>query len=146
MATFAPDLSITIDGVDSALLAIDNPLVRAVVISLFSWRRADASDRVDGDARFGWWGDGLDGIANDRIGSKLWLLAREKLTAETLERAREYAHEALQWLVDDGVATAVTVTVERLAVDGAAMKVEIDREGQAPLTLRLANAWSLLNV
>ena len=39
----------------------------------------------------------------------LWLLAREKRTPAVLARAELYVREALQWLVDDGVASAIAV-------------------------------------
>lgn len=148
MSSFAQDLSIVIDGVDSSLLAVDDPLVRAVVISLFTWRRAEPTDRAEGQ-RWGWWADGIEGVANDRIGSRLWLLSREKITTRpvnTLELAREYAEEALQWMLEDGVASSVSVTPERLGLDGLALQVTINRGADAPLQLRFDNAWSLLNV
>lgn len=145
MSSYAQDLAIVIDGVPSSLLALEQPLVRAVVISLFSWRRALPGDAVEGQ-RWGWWGDGIEGDLADRIGSRLWLLVREKLTPTTIARAKEYAQEALQWMVDDGVATRVSVTVERRGVDGLALQVTIERDGAAPLLLRFDNAWSLMNV
>ncbi len=37
------------------LLASADPLERAVVISLFTWRRAEPSDPVDDDERYGYW-------------------------------------------------------------------------------------------
>ena len=103
------------------------------------------ADPAEGQ-RWGWWADGIEGVANDRIGSRLWLLAREKLTASTYVRAREYAEEALQWMLDDLVATAVVVLVERRGLNGMAMQVTIERDTAAPLQLRFDNAWSLLNV
>lgn len=145
MPSYAQDLSIQVDGVETSLLAVEQPLVRAVVISLFTWRRANPSDPIEG-IRWGWWGDGLDGEPNDRIGSRLWLLIREKLTASTLVRAREYAEESLQWLLDDGVATAITVTVERRGLDALALRALIARDNAAPLDLRFDNVWSFLNV
>ncbi|EPN56356.1 Phage GP46, partial [Pseudomonas syringae pv. actinidiae ICMP 19079] len=51
-------------------------LLRSVVISLFTWRRAEADDPIDDAERFGWWGDTYPTQANDRIGSRLWLLRR----------------------------------------------------------------------
>lgn len=48
--------------------------------------------------------------AHDRIGSRLWLLGREKQLAEVVRRAKDYAEEALAWLIDDGVARRVSVT------------------------------------
>lgn len=144
MPNFAQDLSIYIDGVESSLRSIEHPLVRAVVISLFTWRRAAPDDKVEG-TRWGWWADGLDGETNDRIGSRLWLLSREKVTNSTMTRAREYAEEALLWLTEQGVATKVTVTVERRGLDGLALRALIERE-EGPVDLRFDNVWSFLNV
>ena len=85
-------LTVTVDGKLVALgLDSSEPLVRAVIISLFTWRRARPDDDLPGDLRMGWWGDSVPEIPNDRIGSRLWLLSRAKLTVETVARAREYA-------------------------------------------------------
>ena len=88
-------------------------LSRAVVISLFTWQRASQSDEVDNDQRMGWWGDTFAENKGDKIGSKLWLLLRQKITDETINRAQEYAFDALKWLIDDGICSDITVNVER---------------------------------
>lgn len=36
---------------------MNDGLSRAVVISLFTWRRADTGDVYDGSNKYGWWGD-----------------------------------------------------------------------------------------
>ncbi len=87
-----------------------NDLQTAVLISLFSDRTAQPSDTIpDGttDPR-GWWGDNFQ----YPVGSRLWLLGRSKQTRETLQAAQLYISEALQWLIDDGVAAAVDVGCE----------------------------------
>lgn len=90
---------------------MQDSLTRAVIISLFSWRRADDSDDYDHElGKQGWWGDALN---EDEIGSKLWQLLRSKITSETLLRAQEMADDALQWLVEDGICTEISVSVER---------------------------------
>lgn len=91
---------------------LETALIRAVVISLFTWRRAALDDPIDDDARHGWWGDSYPTVANDRIGSRLWLLRRVKLTATTQRDAEFYAREALQWLLDDGQVLDVEVLTE----------------------------------
>lgn len=89
-------------------------LSRAVVISLFTWRRADNNDDYDLElGKKGWWGDSFPQVTNDKIGSKLWMLLRQKITDETISRAQEYTEQALQWLIDDGVVTSVSSSVER---------------------------------
>jgi len=105
---------------DGAGLAIDDGLETAVVISLFTDARALPDDILpDGGAdRRGWWGDAVpptvDGTPaqDDHIGSRLWLLSREKIIPETIKRARTYIQEALQWLIDDGIAARIDITVE----------------------------------
>lgn len=91
---------------------IDDSLHRAVIISLLSWARADDSDEYDGSA-YGWWGDSLSKIAGDKVGSKLWLLLRQKLTDEVVMQAQEYAAQALQWMLDDGLCSSIDVSAER---------------------------------
>ena len=127
-----------------------DPLARAVAISLFTWRRGKDGDTKPGEARYGWWGDGFSRDnatpSNARIGSRLWLLAREKLTQETLARAKDYAKEALQWLVTDGVASAVSVTAERNGLDRLDLWIVITRDNGSKLDLRFSDMWSRLNV
>lgn len=92
---------------------LETSLVRAVVISLFTWRRAATDDPIDDEERFGWWGDSFPAVGDDRIGSRLWLLRRVKLTRETQLDAEFYAREALQWLLDDGDVIRIEIRSER---------------------------------
>lgn len=101
----------------------ETSLIRAVVISLFTWRRAASDDPVDDEERFGWWGDSYPSVADDRIGSRLWLLRRVKLTAGTQRDAAFYANEALQWLLDDGQVLEVDVLTER--VDSSRLNLRV---------------------
>lgn len=98
------DIALTwIDGqgdiaIEQDELVLDDSLTNAIIISLFT------DLRIDGQR--GWWGDSFD----RPIGSKLWLLNREKQLAEVLEDAKAYAEEALQWLIDDKLVQAIEVT------------------------------------
>lgn len=144
---FDQPVSIVVDG---QLIDLNTtppePLVRAVVISLLTWRRANADDVLPADARQGWWGDSLADVPGDRIGSRLWLLARENLTAATVARAREYCAEALQWLVDDGVAAALDVQAERVGIDRLGIVVMVTRSrGAASVSIRFDNVWGFIN-
>ena len=102
-------------------VADDDGLATAVLLSLFLDRRAEADDPVEDTgllARRGWVGDALSipGAApGDRIGSRLWLLARAKQQDETLRLAEDYAREALDWLLADGLAAAVAVAAAWIA-------------------------------
>lgn len=100
-------------GFDLALtendLQRDDSLQTAVLISLFSDRRARPDDALPGNDsdRRGWWGDTWPVVPGDQIGSRLWLLSREKDLQEVQRLARDYAREALAWLIEDGLAVAV---------------------------------------
>ena len=139
-------ISIIVDG-QPVKLGMDSttPLVRSVLISLFTWRRANADDMLPSNERMGWWGDGFPSVADDRIGSRLWLLSRAKLTEQTVNQAREYAQEALQWLIADGVAARIEVQAERQGLSMLALGITIyQTDGKAPLNLRFADMWSFL--
>ena len=96
-------------AISQADLLLDGSLQTAVIISLFTDRRAlDADDLPGGpntDKR-GWWGDSFN---RRRIGSRLWLLSREKQLQNVLRRAKEYADEALKWLIDDKLVQRINV-------------------------------------
>ena len=120
-------------------------LRRAVTISLFTWRRAGPDDPVDDSDRKGWWGDCVPSVAGDKIGSRLWLLARRTLVANTFKDAQAYAEEALAWLLDDQMVTAVTVTVERHGNDRMNLRVTLTEQNGETLELNFADTWELIN-
>lgn len=113
-----------IDFKDSEPL-IDDGLGTAMLLSLRTDRRAKDDDLLPDERstdRGGWWGDELD---DEPLGSRLWLLSRSKATEETLRNAEEYAYEALEWLVLDGVAERLTVAAMKAQRSGNADPVLI---------------------
>lgn len=86
-----------------------NDLQTAIIISLFTDRVARDDDAIDGDDRRGWWGDLGE---EHNIGSRLWLLRRKKLDQPVAQKAEDYAREALQWLIIDGVVSSVMVATQ----------------------------------
>lgn len=112
---------------EAGALATHDGLRGAILISLFSDSRApDAAELPEaGGDRRGWWGDAvppdvgaaLTARADPRnfIGSLLWLLHRSKVTTAVLQRARQHAAEALDWLLRDRIAGALAVEVEAQA-------------------------------
>lgn len=52
-------------------------------------------------------------FAEPNFGSRLYLLRRSKNTPTTMRLAIDYCKEALQWLIDQGKASAVAVYAER---------------------------------
>ena len=55
------------------------------------------------------------------------MLERAIASRETAARAQDYAAEALQWLIDDGVAASVTVAAAWMADGGLRLSVSIVR-------------------
>lgn len=95
---------------------VDDGFETAIYISLFTDIRASDEDGLpdnSGDKR-GWWANSLF-EQNDQLGSKLWLLSREKTTADVPERAKTYCLEALAWLKRDGAVSDIKVDAVREA-------------------------------
>lgn len=99
-------------AIEALLLQEDEGLDTAVILSLFTDRRAEDDDIVSGDDKRGTWIDSFSDVEGDKFGSRLWLLESAKLLPETVNRVREYCAEALNWMVRDGVAKAVNVTAQ----------------------------------
>ncbi len=104
-------------------------LATAVILSLFLNAPAKPGDVVpEGADRAGWWADAFDeDHPGDVQGSRLWLLERMKVSDEKVRLAREYAEEALAWMVEDQVAAEVIVEAIRHADDSIWMSVDIRR-------------------
>lgn len=83
----------------------------AVVVSLFTDLTADPADMTPdlGTDRRGWWADAARDVT-DRMGSLLWLELRQKKTDAVRRRIEEKAQDALAWLIEDGLASDVTVS------------------------------------
>jgi phage gp46-like protein len=123
---------------ETGALATDDTLQTSVILSLFLDRLAEPDDALPDPsangsgalfARRGWVGDAIAMRASeataDRTGSRLWLLSRAKQTAETLRLAEDYAAEALEWLLADGLATAVATSAEWAARGLMEMSIQI---------------------
>ena len=89
-------------------------LENAVTISLFTDALASEDDELsDGSTdRRGYWGD-TELANNASLGSKLWLLKREKITQAVVNKARDYCDIALKWLIQEQHLKAITVTAQR---------------------------------
>ena len=80
-------------------------------------------------------------MPGDLIGSRLWLLARSKQLPQVLRAAELYASEALQWLVDDGVASAVDVQAEVVRDGLLGLQVSITRSAAPVQRYRFEAFW-----
>lgn len=137
-SALAADLAIVANDI-----ATDRGLETAVLRSLFEDRRAELSDTlpVGVSDRRGWWADAFPVVEGDKVGSRLWLLARENNTASVLARAERYAKESLAWLLEDRVASVVEVAASPLGATGFLLTITIHRPGRDPAQFRYGRAW-----
>ncbi|WP_339051619.1 phage GP46 family protein [Candidatus Hamiltonella endosymbiont of Tuberolachnus salignus] len=119
-------------------LASGDDLDTAVFISLFTDQQARADDIYDRDDRRGWWGY----LGEDyRIGSRLWLIYRQRLSRDTAEKARDYAREALQWMIDDLIAGSVEVTYRIVYPSTLYLYVTIEQPDGSKRSVEFDWAW-----
>lgn len=125
-------------------IAIDDGLRTAIMLSLFTDRRAADTDTLPSNSsdRRGWWGDTFPDVPNYLMGSRLWLLSRSKQTPEVLINAKAYVVEALQWLLEDGVAAAVTVVTEFTKPGLLGIQVRIDQPDATSVKFQFGYAWA----
>lgn len=135
-----PDLPAT--PPDLALLQTEG-LRTAIVISLWTDRRVDADVEIpagDGDRR-GWWADEFASVDGDKIGSKLWLLDRSTLSLGVAQRAEQYITEALAWMIEDRVASAVKVSVTTVNPDRIEFEIIVTRPSGDNADFKFAHVW-----
>jgi phage gp46-like protein len=121
----------TEDGGDIEFVAgqprMDGGIETAVYISLFTER--------------GWWGN----AAGDEAGSNLESILSDTLTTKTLNTAADEIRRALEWLISDGVASSVDVTVSAIGVYSVLLEIIISEpDALTPTTIRYRLNWDAL--
>ena len=135
-------MELIVNGKDADLSDFEaDELAQAVLISLFSWRKSNADDGVDIPHRQGWWGDSFAVVQGDRIGSRLWLLQREKVTEITARRAEAYAEESLRWLIDDRILSRVEVKASRESASQITLSVVCCKPNGERVETVFKNVW-----
>lgn len=126
-----------VDGI----LQQGNDLLTAMWISAFTDRQALPDDEIpDGTTdRRGWIGDAGEAYP---IGSRLWLLDREKQTNDVLSRAQDYLCECWQWLIDDQVVAGLEILVEWVRRGFLGVVVVAHKPDGTTETLNFEWAWS----
>lgn len=107
--TYSPQLQAFDIALDGADLMAEETLASSVLVSLMSDRLAASHEVAQGEDRRGWWADAFS-QAQHLTGSRMWLLEREKQLQAVVIRCRQFCEEALQWMIDDGLVSAITVT------------------------------------
>jgi phage gp46-like protein len=150
---FLPPVAVSFDWLMTPVGQFDTTyeLVTAVIVALGTDRLAEDDDILPGwdTDRRGWWGD-LDAAELHNgwpLGSRLWLLGRHKITGSaaaqgsSTARAREYAYEALQPFIDQGICRDVEVSAVRSAIDKMDLTVTLIRGPEPDVTVRYQTLW-----
>lgn len=117
--------------VENGDLKGDGGLETAVSISLFSDKRVSEEQLPELETRKrGWWGDLFPEVDGDQIGSRLWTLSRRKRTTETLRLYEDFSEEALQWMLEDGIASSINVSAEYDSSGQLVGTIVIERPGE----------------
>jgi phage gp46-like protein len=124
-------------------LVNDDGLGTAVVLSLFTDRLAEPDDVLpdlsQSNDRRGWWAD--TGAPEGPMGSRLWLLSREKQTEEVRQRAEFYCREALEWMLEDQVADLLDITAEWSVLGRLDISIAIWRDSRLIFSRPYAVEW-----
>jgi phage gp46-like protein len=125
-------------------LALEDTLQTAVILSLFTDRRARDDDALPSGVaeRRGWVGDEFVSAQGDSWGSRLWLCYSGKVTGDVLEKARFAAQESLNWMVRDGIASRVDV----VALWAASGSGQLDRLAVRPTIYKPGNTSPVYDV
>lgn len=90
----------------------DKTMTTALLMSILTDRRANDDDELPNERdKGGWWGDLLEDD-NTKTGSRLWLL-KGRTDRQSLNQAKEYIKESIQWFVDDGIWQYFSVVTEK---------------------------------
>lgn len=117
-------------------LLTDEGLISAIELSLFTDRRAPEGAVLPGGPldRRGWWGDEFWGPSHNmpqyQIGSLIWLLDRSKNRQATLLLLKDYAEDAVAWMLTNGglgILETATAHTARLSRDAACFQLEVTR-------------------
>ena len=112
----------------------------ALLMSVFGEKRAAPSEVPVPELRRGWWGNTVLGYDDYEIGSKLWLLMQARKNNQTLNLAKTYTYDCLQWLIQDQLANRIEV-IDNFINSALLLKVVIYK-GQS---IVISNAYTLWN-
>lgn len=119
----------------------DPGLETAILISLFTEARAREQDELPLGTTFrsGYWGSMLE---RREIGSRLWLLRRSTISETMLRHVEQYCKDALQWMIDDGLASSVVAVASKAGGGRVNFMVTINRP-ESDVNFRFFINWEL---
>lgn len=113
----------------------DPGLETAILIALFSDKRAEIEEELPDNTedRRGWWAG--------EIGSKWWLLSRASMTPDLAGQLNQYAKEAIQPLIDDGVIADIEVEVTKVSPDTNHVNIKLTEPSGTEKIFKYALNW-----
>ena len=119
----------------------------AIVLCLFTDKRAPDYLNLGDDEPRGWWGDSVDvrtDLFEQELGSLLWtVLERGTLSNETALTVVDMAHEALQVLIDQGAVARFDIKAQAMEAQGW-LEMSIDafaQDGAQIYAQKFENIW-----
>lgn len=124
-------------------------LVTAVAVALFTHRTALRDDRLPDPSssdRRGWWGDfeAQEIRGGWPVGSRLWLISREKQTEETRQRAEDHIREAMTPFIDIGLIESFDLEVDWFAFERLGAEIVLNRGPRGTIAIRFERLWDQL--
>lgn len=110
----------------------------AILVSLFTDARADASQILRPEDRRGWIGN--EQTPGFEQGSLLWLYYRSRRTRTVRNGIADAARRSLQWMVEEGYAVAVRAETLLSEPNGLDLRVEIEKPN-GDLSVFLVPLW-----
>lgn len=103
------DLEIDTDGDLKGSNSIDT----AVLMSIFTDKRATSSEIQEAGQRRGWFGNLFNDDITYEVGSKLWIHSNQgRFDNDILNDLNDKALNALNWMIEDNVASEINVSSE----------------------------------
>ena len=111
--------------IDGADFASAYGFETAIPTSFFTDARASETQVQEAHRRRGWAGNILYVDQGRQLGGLLWILDQARIVNDTINFAKRFAEDSLQWMLDDGVALAVQIDVERTAIRAITISTDI---------------------
>lgn len=122
----------TEDGADisvvNGLVMCDEGFRTAVYLSLFGGNKDDSGEVVNNST---WWGNKLQNISeNEKIVSKFQAyIISVPLTSKNISIAEDKVKQDLNWMLEDGIADAITVSISAVGLKEIELNVVIGKSG-----------------
>lgn len=102
-------------------LTLTHGFETALLMSILCEARAAASEVPTVERRRGWWGNYVSSFQGYEQGSKFWLLYQAKRTNDTLNLAKTYVSNGLQWFLTDKYADDISIDT---SFDNIGLKID----------------------